>query len=57
MIALQKGVSHKETLCRRCCINENTKLKRKEEEISKSRGLVKIQVERTKLNEARLRVL
>jgi hypothetical protein len=28
--ALQKGISRRETLCRRCCIDENTKLRREE---------------------------
>ncbi len=55
--ALQKGVSRKEMLYRKCCIYENTKLRRKEEEISKSTGLIKIQVEHTKLSETRLCVL
>jgi len=55
--ALQKEVSRKETLCRRYCIYENPKLRRKEEEVSKSIGLVEIQVECAKLSEARLRVL
>jgi len=35
---LLKGVSREETLGRRCCIDENIKLKKEEEKISKSTG-------------------